>query len=476
MKRNEIDHIIQRKVQGQTADYPSDMWDKVEAQLPKELKRQSKAAFYYLTFGVAVLLLGIFAWWRVSSSTNAINQSASNTESYERHIVNNDATHVKDGDKLVTELSNTESEESEKQNEFLGSSFTTQAQNLNLQKKVVQSKNELSLSQLGEVSNNQAVNGSIENTLHKSRVGSTDIGQVSARIAQATPVQDLTEAKGGTDNVVRHQKQKSMALIPSNSINVSSISDDWSESLAEYRQDCPSFVDDPTGVYFDAYWSHDFAIRSLSTSENELEDHIDMRKTTESATYSYSAGLRMTLLLPNGAGLKTGLNYSSIQERFSYVDPESEMTRLVITIDTIDGMEVRDTSTVVIPGTRTIVNTNKYKSLDLPILLTYEWDIRKRMYMSVNAGVNLNLLFGTSGKIVGPDNQLLDLEENPNGYFKDNLGVSLFASSGIHYRWTKNIDLILEPNIRLMLKSAAKSPIKQNWITVGLATGARFHF
>ena len=100
-----------------------------------------------------------------------------------------------------------------------------------------------------------------------------------------------------------------------------------------------------------------------------------------------------------------------MNEKFSYIDPETDQVKEVITITTVDGMEVRDTNTIVIPGTRDVVSTNKYRSFDIPLLLSYEWDVRERTYMTVNGGIYLNLLFKESGKVLNSAGEVIDLTD-----------------------------------------------------------------
>lgn len=455
MKSKEpFDYIIHRKAQKHTAPVPDDMWDRIEAQLPQKRKKNSRYLLLMLMLLGLTGLVGLYL-----AAENDEPMAAHTAPKVEQSI----AKSTIQADELL--LASKQEDNTKVESESLPiSESTTESIAQNTSSSQVSSLSIEKDNDNIDEQNAEAVEESEEELLAKQRSrranrlkanGYTSLNQLAVRSA-IYEVDDLPLVEA---NAVASSQQRN-----------------WDGPWAEFRQECPSFVDDPTGVYFDAYVSHDYAHRTLTTSNTELANHVDMRNSTESATYSYSAGLRLTMLLPNGAGLKTGLNYSNIQERFVYDEPDSEMTRLVITIDTINNMEVRDTSVVVVSGARSIEKTNSYTTLDIPLLLTYEWDIRKRMYMSVNAGAYLNILFKNSGKIVGHDLNPVLLEESGGNFFEDNLGVRLYASTGLHYRLNKHIDLVLEPNVTMMLKSATVAPVNQKWLTVGLATGARFHF
>ena len=76
------------------------------------------------------------------------------------------------------------------------------------------------------------------------------------------------------------------------------------------------------------------------------------------------------------------------------------------------------------------------------------------------------------------DKFLADSSGDNLAIFKNNIGLSLFGSVGLHYRMNSNIDLILEPNIRLLVKSATVDAysLEHKWTTVGLITGLRYNF
>ena len=79
----------------------------------------------------------------------------------------------------------------------------------------------------------------------------------------------------------------------------------------------------------------------------------------------------------NGIAMKTGVNYSSINEKFTYTDPNSVQIKTITIIKYIydDQFNVIDsiktTENVSIPGTNTVTQYNKISLVDIPVLMQY---------------------------------------------------------------------------------------------------------
>lgn len=490
---NELDKIIQSKLSNHEAEYSSDLWSKIDAQLSNVAVEKPKRLWWWMSaISGIVLVLGALSLmlWTAQESipVTSTNDKAENTTSIEK-------PHGSSGQEVDSEASNmafgSTSPQSDEWTLLQGN--TDDNASVQYSPEVKQSSKPpspahmtLSASTVESRSGQQEIVDVNDMSVSQSLAESSYTVGAGYRLDEQKDMErTLTESK-------REAYRKTLSIKPLRTIGVSQYNTklhsasntaelELSDRLSAFRQDCPSFVTDRTGIYFDLYWSHEYGVSNFTAANQELEAYQILRESTESSTYSYSVGGRMTMMLPNGLGLKTGLNFSQYNERFNYLDPKSNDIQTVIIIDTIDGMVVRDTNRIVIPGSREISITNRYTSLDIPLLLSYEWDVRERMYMTVNGGIYLNLLFRESGKVITPGGEVIDLSASGGdnkSFYKDNVGLSLFGSVGLHYRWIKNIDLILEPNFRLLLKSATTTeyPLKHKWFTGGLITGVRYNF
>lgn len=493
---NELDKIFRSKLENRTEEFSSQSWDKIQSRLIQQKTKPKQFPWLWMSLFSMVLIGGVYLF--VSSpDDNRLAQSQSATE----NISKND----KQAPALIEESSLTAAPVTEDtSNEVIVDKFaapsvtsTLEAGNTSKVKTTELEERTQSITKENQQRINATQNSSELNTeifavreiegdqqlIEVNNGSSTSKANTSTEVTK----EDIELEKNNTIS-----ESRIFDIRPLRTIGVSTFSklqsiekQDHVElspaMLEEFRQDCPSFVTDRTGVYLDFYLSHELPFSSLNAKDETLNSYRVLRAETEGPSYSFSAGARLTLMLPNGLGLKTGFNYSQVNEKFSYIDPESIMRKQVITITTVDGMEVRDTNFIEIPGTREIVSTNKYRSFDIPLLLSYEWDVRERTYMTVNGGIYLNLLFKESGKILDSSGEVIDIAGNGGdqlAIFKNNIGLSLFGSVGLHYRWNSSIDFILEPNARLLVKSATVDgyPLEHKWITAGLITGLRYNF
>lgn len=520
---NELDKIFRSKLENHTAEYSPQSWDKIQARLNNSKTNPRKLPWLWMSLIAGALIIGALYYLLSTDSSEKgkatkVDTTADSRSSYDAGksdaIADMGTTSgYRDGYEGDSSERNIPAQEDTSMPFQNNGDHTNDIDAIdnNSEENIVSNASDV-VAHSGIVKSTNSKKQSLErNTTPENRVLSKDENSrihskntidnknthLNATTDHETAVSlttlDINAQNSNINNpAAMLNVSKSIDIRPIRTIGVSTFtklkSENKDEYLAlskammdEYRQDCPSFVTDRTGVYLDFYISHEMPFSSLSAMTPEQTAYQALREETEGPTYSFSAGARLTLMLPNGLGLKTGLNYSQMQEKFSYVDPESVQTKEVITKTTIGGVETIDTSFIIIPGTRDVVSTNKYRSLDIPLLLSYEWDVRERTYMTVNGGVYLNLLFKESGKILDEGSEVRDLQDTSGdklAIFKNNLGLSLFGSVGLHYRWNSNIDFILEPNIRLLVKSATVDDysLEHKWFTAGLITGVRYNF
>lgn len=482
---NELDKIFRSKLENHTAEYSEQSWDKIQSRLMKQKTKSRVLPWLWMSL-IAVIVVGaIYLWSNVDDNTSDSTQGTTkpmviNTNSknqskvIESAIENNPETVQANELDIVNSIDVSEG--------FL----TTSATN-------VIGKDQYSNSKVAGIqegindieSNNSILVNSNRSSAHTSgqsddkAVKNQDWSSVSEKMEESNEIQNSEANK-----VINTRPLRTIGVSAYSTLNSTQNITDIALSksmMDDFRQDCPSFVTDRTGVYLDFYISHELPFSNLKAKTVELEPYEKLRSNSEGPTYSFSAGARLTLMLPNGLGLKTGLNYSQVNEKFTYVDKDSDIVKEVVTTIIVDGVATIDTNTIIIPGTRDIVSTNKYRSFDIPLLLSYEWDVRERTYMTVNGGAYLNLLFKESGKMLSPSGEVIDLADSSGdklAIFKNNIGLSLFGSVGLHYRMNSNIDFILEPNIRVLVKSATVDAysLEHKWMTVGLITGMRYNF
>ena len=241
---------------------------------------------------------------------------------------------------------------------------------------------------------------------------------------------------------------------------------------------CPAFNDKVRSpIYLEAYFSHDLPFRRLSDNSSEPQEaYINLRNESESPTYSFHTGVRVSSNILKNVVVRVGLDYAQITEKFKVTNLES--TREVIIRDA-DGNVI---STTVEEGFRDIVKYNKIKSLNIPISLGYQNSIGK-LGLSIHGGVAFNLISSHDGIIL--DNALMPMpriiSSGGNGElaaFKKDIGLGAIASIGIAYPISERMDFLIEPNAKYILNpiNQLSYPVNQKMFTTGLLTGLRFKF
>jgi hypothetical protein len=250
---------------------------------------------------------------------------------------------------------------------------------------------------------------------------------------------------------------------------------------------CPDVQPIRSRKSLDIYISHDFGHKILASVSDENTAYIHTRKETERSMYSFSAGMRAGINLTEKWSILSGLNYSQINEKFKYIDPESNQTREITIKDYVyqNGKivdSVVNIQTVVIPGETQIKIQNIYKSIDIPILGQFTLLNNRQLRVSSVAGVFLNLTSTQSGMIFDRNSKdILNLSsEVPTDakIFKNYVGVSAYGALNITYRVTPKIDVIAEPFLRMQTQSITSDayPLTQRFNTYGLLTGVRYNF
>ncbi len=234
---------------------------------------------------------------------------------------------------------------------------------------------------------------------------------------------------------------------------------------------CPPAEKDAAGnkSYFEVYAGPDYVFRSFSDTANSA--YLKERKATVSAGFSYSAGVRYTKVFKNGLSIRTGLNYSQINERFKYV--KGNVTHNIYITNTAGDT----TGTYVERGTQYQQSTNVYRSVDIPLVAGYELGNGK-IHANVNAGVMINILSRQKGYVLDPAGMPVNIstgKSNSVYSYKTNAGVSFLGSFSVYYKLNDKFHLLAEPYLRYGLSAITKTDIslKQKNHTAGLRVGLR---
>jgi hypothetical protein len=239
--------------------------------------------------------------------------------------------------------------------------------------------------------------------------------------------------------------------------------------------DCPLAEKDAAGnkSYFEVYISPDYAFKNYSDTAHSVM--VEKRKESLSFQSAYSAGIRYTRVFSNGMSIRAGINYSQINEKFSFI--KDNVVQLVYVINP----QGDTTSSYYVRGTRYSNTYNHYRTIDVPVVIGYELG-NGRLHANINAGVILNVQSWQSGQTLDEHYLPVNITTGKTGnavyQYKTNLGVGFTGGVSVYYKLNDRFHLLAEPYGRFNvspMNNAAVS-LQEKFTTIGLRLGLRMDF
>ncbi len=235
---------------------------------------------------------------------------------------------------------------------------------------------------------------------------------------------------------------------------------------------CPTIEKNAAGnkTYVELYAGPDYAFRSMSDTGNSA--YLQKRKESTKFSSAFSAGIRYTKVFSNGISFRTGINYSQINEKFTY--SEGNIVQVVYIIN-----NAGDTiGSYMTSGTRYKTTQNKFRTIDVPLVLGYELG-NGRLHANINAGVIVNAYSWQKGEVLDSNYKPINIttgKSNSQYQFKTNIGVGFTGGVSVYYKLNERWHLLAEPYFRYNLTPASKEAItfKQKYNTAGLHIGVRY--
>ena len=242
-----------------------------------------------------------------------------------------------------------------------------------------------------------------------------------------------------------------------------------------------------TGIFntdwqLEVYASPDLAFRSVQNISASTQ-YMARKDSSSSMRPGFTAGIRIVKPLSDQLLLKTGIQYTQMNEKFAYRTENEIRTTTVVTTRQIirspgDTVLVSDTSTLQQIGYKTNTIRNRYRSIDIPLTVGYQFgtednDIR----VGVNAGVIFNLSSWYEGVILDTSLAAVPVNKDAGGMYKSRLGLGLYGGISVMKRIGDNTHLFFEPYFRYNLgnMTTADASFKQRFSLGGLAVGLRFN-
>jgi len=231
--------------------------------------------------------------------------------------------------------------------------------------------------------------------------------------------------------------------------------------------------------YVDAYLSPDYSFKTL-TNLTASQQYLALKDSSERMQVGFTAGLRLVKPLNDHVQLTTGLQYSQINQRYTYRSENEIKYTSIITVRTIirspgDTLIVRDTSLLQTIGYKNNVVKNRFRSIDIPVLLGYQFG-RGSVKVGINAGVIFNVSSWYEGVILDTSMAVIPVQKGST-LFKSKLGLSLYTGVQVTKELSKDMLLFVEPYYRHSFSDITNTglPYQQKFGTAGIMMGVRWN-
>lgn len=219
-----------------------------------------------------------------------------------------------------------------------------------------------------------------------------------------------------------------------------------------------------------------FSNRTFRSRSGEDDNFAELRATTEIPRSSYSAGARLSLVFPWGGAIRSGIDYTRINEQLVYRN--SKVRQVTITEILGPDGNVIGTDTIISTADTILRFNNRHRLVSIPLQIGYEVRYNK-VTVAANAGVNINLSNTTEGSYLSANDQIPTRFDNNDStldpVYKTRVGLSWQFSLGIHYQLNERLDLMAEPFMRYYSASFTRNdyPLSQKYLVGGVGVGLR---
>lgn len=209
------------------------------------------------------------------------------------------------------------------------------------------------------------------------------------------------------------------------------------------------------------------------------ESYLQRKDSAETMQTGFTAGFRIGKYITNNLVIKGGLQYTQINKLFTLRSENERITTPIIvnrTITNPDGTTtiVPDTSYVTQIGTRITKANNKYKSIEIPLILGYEFG-KSKWQFAVNAGAIVRATYWSEGTTFDTNNTLVSLEDKSRTYYHKQTHLSAVGSISIIRYLNRNTALFAEPYFRYTLTNGETTILgfSEKFHSAGIQLGMR---
>lgn len=520
MTDNQFDHFVRTKLHDHSAPVPAGLWEKVN---PAKDDDDRKGFFIpkIYRWGLPLLLLvgsltGYFLFNSNADSGNNNNQAtvaqtaANNNSSAENQKNTSNETKATSGNNETATNATSASINQQPQTETMladnpaavtGTTnnakslipASNQPSNGNKQTENISSGSSLNDITISSTKRNDYTKGNIEApaTGNKSQNKTLTVPGIG-NTKQINNNESINTAITNTDDSYQYPVSLSMPFEPGytmnadrNSFGFSGLAQKTSLNTAyskKYKSVivCPPYKVRNTDWFAEVYVSPDLAFKTVE-NRTATAQYLAKKDSSESMRIGYSAGVRIVKPITDNFLVKTGLQYTQINEKFTYRTEDEVKTTTVISVRTIirgpgDTLRISDTSTVTQVGFKTNSIKNRYRSFDIPVTVGYQFG-NDNLKLGINAGVVFNISSWYQGVILDSSLAAVPISKGSNQVYKNNIGLGLYGGISLLKKIGDNTQLFFEPYFRYNLSgiTSGQASYQQKFSLGGLSIGLRYN-
>jgi hypothetical protein len=233
--------------------------------------------------------------------------------------------------------------------------------------------------------------------------------------------------------------------------------------------------------YIEGYGSADYTMKRVSNISTTA-DYLAKKDSAEKMQGGFTLGVRLSKSLSDNLLFKTGFQFNQMFEQFKLtVENERRITTTIITRTLmrtgLPDTTISDTTTLIQIGYRTQRNTNLYRSIELPILLSYEFGKPDSKFsFAFTAGAIVNLTTWNKGNTINELNQIVSINSKPPqaSFYRNQIGLSAYLSASVIKQVNDKWAFFAEPYVRYSLgKNNLASGFVQQFDAIGINFGTR---
>lgn len=471
---NGFDDLVRKKLEQQEEEVSPFSWNAVEKELPQQVKRSAFLRKRYLV--LLLLLVSVTGYYfAVKTNTdNTVEQNTADKNSAEVAVVSSTSS-AQSSAAIENKTENKVETVSDKSN--TGSASEKESANVNSINVPEANESRLPSKPIARRSNISQYDASIKTA----PVASNNSGEGLQLGQSLTPT--LTDAIPATTEIT--EVDYLTALLNNNNEELLPVAPD-SGLLAKVTLP-PVKERKAIGIFVEGFYSPDFSSKKM-TNNSADESYVRLRRNTERYFYSHSMGIRVGYNLTSHISVKTGYDYTEVQERlsYSYNPGTDEAIKMGLTVDSISGTLIdplTNSSKDTIIGNYQVIGEvtvpNYYKYYNIPFIINYSIG-KNKLKWSAGVGTFLNVGLKTKGSIINQDrvtrtNLTGNSGENP---YRSSVGMGASVELMMSYALRKNIAFMVGPHAKYYFGNISKNnaPLNEKFFNWGLFTGLKLSF